>query len=491
MPSIPVQLKLFFAAALICLAVASPTPLIAQDNAQETDVVPAEAAPVQDTEGAPAEGEAGPVLAPELTDPTVGIDDFVLLLIPMTGDELAALTDEWLAIVKEATADLVRLQIALTSADGTDADAARDALPERTEARNQLFARYSAVLDNWEKKGGDPAVIASYRAYRNAIIFEETRNADWRTLVNEAVTWATSPEGGLRLALNVGIVVAAFLALMIVARIVRRIARRALGRVPNLSKLLQSFIVFVVYWLTVAFGLMIVLSALGMDVTPLFALVGGASFILAFAMQDTLGNLAAGLMIMINRPFDEGDYVDIGGVAGTVQSVSIVSTKVVTPDNQVIVVPNSKVWGNVITNVTASTTRRVDLTFGIGYGDSIEKAQQVLETTVHRHPLVLDDPAPTIRVNTLGPSSVDFIVRPWVNSADYWTVYWDLQREVKEAFDAAGISIPFPQTDMHVHVSDAHSGALPFLPAEAGSGGNDPARDETDADGTRDRDASR
>jgi len=181
--------------------------------------------------------------------------------------------------------------------------------------------------------------------------------------------------------------------------------------------------------------------------------VGGASFIIAFALQETLGNLAAGLMIMINRPFDEGDYVQLAGLGGTVKHVSVVSTTVTTPDNQVIVIPNSKVWGDVITNVTASDTRRVDLVFGIGYGDSIEAAQKVLEEVVANHPLILDEPAPVIRVSELADSSVNFIVRPWTQTGDYWNVYWDLQRAVKEAFDANGISIPFPQTDMHLHVA--------------------------------------
>ncbi len=459
------RFRLLLAASLVILFAGFAGIAVAQEAepAAEGEVAPAQAAPVETAEEAAA--EEGPVLAPRLTDPSVPMEEFVLQLIPLTGDELAALADEWLAITKAATTDLIQLQIGAISPDEAVAEAARAELPEATEARNELFARYSAVIDNWEKKGGDPAVLASYRAYRNAIIVEEKRNADWRTLLNEAIAWGTSPDGGIKLALNIAVILGSFLGLLIVARIVRRFARRALERVPNLSKLLQSFMVFVVYWLTVAFGLMIVASMLGFDITPLFALVGGASFILAFAMQDTLGNLAAGLMIMLNRPFDEGDYVDIGGVGGTVKSVSIVSTTVVTPDNQVIVVPNSKVWGNVITNVTASTTRRVDLTFGIGYDDSIEKAQQVLEATVTAHPLVLEDPAPVIRVNTLGASSVDFVVRPWVNSADYWTVYWDLQRQVKEAFDAAGISIPFPQTDMHVHVSDANQKSLPFAPA--------------------------
>jgi small conductance mechanosensitive channel len=142
---------------------------------------------------------------------------------------------------------------------------------------------------------------------------------------------------------------------------------------------------------------------------------------------------------------------------------------VTTPDNQVIVIPNSKVWGDVITNVTASDTRRVDLVFGIGYGDSIEQAQKVLEEVVAQHPLVLKDPAPMIRVNELADSSVNFIVRPWTKGGDYWNVYWDLQRAVKEAFDSNGISIPFPQTDMHLHVADSGKAAGPaFVSALSG-----------------------
>jgi small conductance mechanosensitive channel len=194
---------------------------------------------------------------------------------------------------------------------------------------------------------------------------------------------------------------------------------------------------------------MAVLSTLGVDITPLFALVGGASIILAFAMQDTLSNLASGLMIMIYRPFDEGDFVDVGGVAGTVKTTNIVATTVTTPDNQVIVIPNKNVWGNIITNVTASDTRRVDLVFGISYDDSIPEAIHVLEEAVAAHPLVLKEPEPTIRVNELADSSVNFICRPWVKTDDYWTVYWDLTRHVKELFDEAGISIPYPQQDVH------------------------------------------
>ena len=281
-----------------------------------------------------------------------------------------------------------------------------------------------------------------------------------------------NPEGGLKWLINIGIFVGALIVLYTIAGIARRLTRRAAGRIPNLSKLLQGFLAMVVFWLTIAIGLLVVLSALGINITPVFALIGGASFIMAFALQDTLANLAAGIMIMLNRPFDEGDYVDIGGVGGTVKSVSIVSTTVTTPDNQTIVVPNSKVWGNVITNVTASPTRRVDLTFGISYDDSIEKAQEVLERVTLAHPLVLKDPEPVIRVNELADSSVNFVCRPWVNGADYWTVYWDLTRRVKEAFDAEGISIPFPQSDLHIRQSDAPAAtSAGLLPRPAPSSG--------------------
>ncbi len=154
---------------------------------------------------------------------------------------------------------------------------------------------------------------------------------------------------------------------------------------------------------------------------------------------------------MITKPFDVGDFVNAAGVAGTVENTSIVATTIKTFDNQVIVVPNNKIWGSIITNVNALPTRRVDLVFGIGYGDDIAVAQKVLEETVAEHPLVLDNPEPTIRVNELADSSVNFICRPWAKTQDYWSVYWDLTRQVKERFDAAGLSIPFPQQDVHLH----------------------------------------
>ena len=168
-------------------------------------------------------------------------------------------------------------------------------------------------------------------------------------------------------------------------------------------------------------------------------------------MQETLGNLAAGLMIMINKPFDVGDLVDTNGILGEVEAVSIVSTTVRTLDNQVVILPNSAVWGSIITNVTVSPIRRVDMVFGIGYGDDIETANKVLEDIVAAHPKILADPEPNIKVHELADSSVNFICRPWTKTEDYWDVYWDLTRQAKEKFDAAGVSIPFPQRDVHLY----------------------------------------
>lgn len=411
---------------------------------------PSGSAPPQEAAGA----EAAPGLPPEIVDPAIPPEELTVRLVPLTRDELGEAAVVWRGIVKDATQRVVDAQIALLRSEGELADRIRERIVDRTRERDDLFKLYGIVVDAWEQKGGAADAVAEFRAYRNSIIVEETRSADAETLAKEALAWATAEDGGVEVALRFGVIAASLIGLLIAARVVRRLVRRAIGRVPSLSKLLQSFLVMVVYWLVLAFGLLVVLAGVGIDISPVFALIGGASFILAFAFQDTLGNLASGLMIMINRPFDEGDYVDIAGTAGTVKSVSIVATQVVTPDNKVIVIPNKSVWGNVITNFTTSPTRRVDLTFSIGYGDSIAKAQKILEGLVAGHPLVLREPAPTICVNALGANSVDFVVRPWTESGDYWTVYWDLTREVKEAFDAAGVTIPFPQQDVHLHLPD-------------------------------------
>jgi small conductance mechanosensitive channel len=199
-------------------------------------------------------------------------------------------------------------------------------------------------------------------------------------------------------------------------------------------------------------GILVGLSQLGFQLGPILAGLGVAGFIVGFALQDTLSNFAAGAMILIYRPYDVGDMIEAaGGVFGKVSHMSLVSTTILTIDNQTLVVPNSKIWGDVIKNVTAQRERRIDMVFGISYSDDIPKAEQILESILEQHPKVLKEPEPIVKLHNLGDSSVDFVVRPWVRTEDYWDVHWDVTREVKMRFDAEGVSIPFPQRDVHFY----------------------------------------
>jgi small conductance mechanosensitive channel len=203
--------------------------------------------------------------------------------------------------------------------------------------------------------------------------------------------------------------------------------------------------------LVMTFGLLVALSQIGISLTPLLAGLGVVGFIVGFALQDTLANFASGMMILFYRPFDVGDYVEAAGVNGTVNHMSLVSTTILTIDNQTLIVPNGKIWGDVIRNVTSQRLRRVDMVFGISYSDDIPHAEAVLAAIVAEHDKILEDPEPVIKLAELGDSSVNFYVRPWVKTADYWDVKWDITREVKMRFDAEGIGIPVPQRDVHIY----------------------------------------
>ncbi len=394
---------------------------------------------------------AGEGVPARVTDPAVTSKELEIRLLPLTVTESRAVAEAWQGIVKAKSQEIAEAQVAILNNQGAIAADARRIMAALIEERRDLLRNYAIAVSGWEKKGGNKDEIATARAYANTILIEQTRTSDLDSLWIQARNWTTDADGGLAFAVKSAVVIAALAGLLLLARLVRSASRRGLRRIPHLSRVLEAFLLTGIYWLTVAIGLLIVLSALGIDITPLFALLGGAAFVMAFALQDSLGNLASGMMIMLNRPFDVGDFITAGGVSGTVRSVSIVSTTVVTGDNQVIIIPNKSVWGSVITNVNASATRRIDLVFGIGYGDSIERAQRALEDVVASHPLVLKDPAPVIRVHALADSAVNFICRPWVETANYGPVASELQRQIKERFDAEGITIPFPQRDVHLH----------------------------------------
>ncbi|AFV00217.1 mechanosensitive ion channel domain-containing protein [Simiduia agarivorans] len=247
-----------------------------------------------------------------------------------------------------------------------------------------------------------------------------------------------------------------FVAILVLFHYLSKAARKLLTKslrkatVP-VSSLMEDMLVSMAQRLVMLVGILVALGQLGFSLGPILAGLGVAGFIVGFALQDTLGNFASGMMILIYRPYDVGDLIEAAGVQGRVQRMNLVSTTILTIDNQTLMIPNNKIWGDVIRNVTAQKHRRIDMVFGIGYGDDIDHAEQVLSDIVAQHPKVLDEPELIVKLHTLNESSVDFVVRPWVATDDYWDVYWDITRAVKKRFDAEGISIPFPQRDVHLY----------------------------------------
>ena len=248
-----------------------------------------------------------------------------------------------------------------------------------------------------------------------------------------------------------------FLVIIFIFKIFKNITRRIVTRAVSsptlrMSQLMKDFFISISGNTVLCSGILIALSQIGLNLAPVLTGFGVAGVIIGFALQDTLSNFASGMMLLIYRPFDVDDFVEAGGTSGKVSHMSLVSTTIKTFDNQILIVPNSKIWGDTIKNITHERVRRVDMVFGIGYGDDVEKTEKVLEAILADHPMVLRSPEPTIKLHVLNSSSVDFIVRPWVKTEDYWDVYWDVTREVKMRFDREGISIPFPQQDVHLHM---------------------------------------
>jgi small conductance mechanosensitive channel len=214
---------------------------------------------------------------------------------------------------------------------------------------------------------------------------------------------------------------------------------------------LVNFLCNMVYAILLAAVILAALDTLGLPITSLIAVVAAAGLAVGLALKDSLGNFASGVMLVMFRPFTKGDFVEVAGVAGTVNEVRIFSTILTTPDNKLIIIPNGQVAADTITNYSANDQRRVDMVFGVGYDDDLKLAREVLTRICVDHPKVLDDPETKIFVLNLGDSSVDFAVRPWVNSEDYGTVKGDLLEQAKVELEAAGCNIPYPQTDVHLH----------------------------------------
>ncbi len=263
--------------------------------------------------------------------------------------------------------------------------------------------------------------------------------------------WSNHSERILSLGYKILLAFAVLVASSIVARMVKGTINRAAAKSkrfdPTLVPVFRNLARYTVY----AIGLVIILDILGVNTTSLIAVLGAAGLAIGLALKDTLGNIAAGIMLLILRPMRVGEAIQCGAVTGVVKEIGLFSSVINTPDGLMITAPNSVLWGAPMTNFSRNGTRRMDMVVGIAYGDSIDDGFKVLQGIIDNDSRILTDPAPQIMVESLGDSSVNLQLRAWATVDDYWSVWWDLNRTVKEKIEAAGLSIPFPQQDVYMH----------------------------------------
>ena len=255
-----------------------------------------------------------------------------------------------------------------------------------------------------------------------------------------------------------GINIAMAIVIYIIGRMVVGFILSIFRRVMAKSKydaMLVDFLESIVSAILMLFVIVASLNQLGVDTTSLVAILGAAGLAIGLSLQDSLKNFAAGVMLLVFKPFKSGDFVEAGGTAGSVNKIGIFTTTMTTPDNKEIIVPNGGIYGGNITNFSAKETRRVDMVVGIGYDADLRKAKQILQEMIAADDRILKDPAPQVAVSELADSSVNFVVRPWVKASDFWAVKFDFTEAVKIRFDQEGISIPFPQMDVHLHKTES------------------------------------
>jgi small conductance mechanosensitive channel len=257
-------------------------------------------------------------------------------------------------------------------------------------------------------------------------------------------------EGASKFGLQIIAAIAVFIIGRWLARRISNLIERGLTR-ANTDPTLVGFFRNIAYFGLLVLVIIAAVGQLGVQTTSFIAVLGAAGLAVGLALQGSLANFAAGVLMIIFRPFKAGDFIEAAGTAGVVEEIQLFTTKMRTPDNKTIIIPNAQVTSGTITNYSARDTRRLDLVFGVSYTDDLDKVKRVIKEVLAEEKRLLDDPEPVIGLLNLGDSSVDFAVRPWVNSSDYWPVFFDLQEAMKKRFDREGISIPFPQRDVHLY----------------------------------------
>lgn len=382
------------------------------------------------------------------SDPNIPVESLKLRVIPLEKSELQIEVEAWQDLLKAKATEIIELEIQETAAEGEEKQQINTSVVERMRERTLIADRMTVVMNAFQAKGGDPA---EYKGYMNSVTGIQVDIKEIGKTSSRMISWLKSDEGGIRWGMNILWFIVTIVVFRFIALVVGNITRKTLDRAANKSsELLKDFFANAIRKLIFFVGLIVALDLIGIQSGPFLAAFGAVGFILGFALQGTLGNLAAGIMILFHRPYDIGNFVTAGGVTGKVTSMNLASTTFLTGDNQQVIVPNGSIWGDVITNVTGSATRRVDMMFGISYDDDMDKAESLILEILGQHPKVLKNPAPVVKTHELADSSVNIVCRPWVKTADYWDVHWDIIKQVKKRFDAEGLSFPYPQQDVHM-----------------------------------------
>ncbi|MDG2380875.1 MAG: mechanosensitive ion channel family protein [Pirellulaceae bacterium] len=412
------------------------------------------------------------------SDIDIAPDRLKIVLRPLTKAQLEAELTGWLRVLSNRVEQVGNAEWSIKTdkehEDGKEKGLDKEQEQEKEKEKEKLKTlkdqlikyreqellakeRTMIVIKALQKKGGDTKDAEQFIAAISDL--DETTDATSRraAVIVLITDWVQRDDGGKLMLKKIATALVILLLAWVISKFAGSLTARTISRSPKTSLLLVDFVRRTTGGTICVIGVLMAFSTLGVQVAPMLAALGAGGFIVGFALQETLGSFASGMMIMIYRPFDVDDFVTVAGVEGTVKEMSLVATTLLTVDNKVLVIPNKKAWGDVIVNYTGKHLRRIDLVFGIGYGDDIQHAVRILQEIANQHPLVLDDPQVNVNVDTLADSSVNLFCRPWVKTKDYWNVRWDLIRQVKERFDAEGISIPYPQRDLHMY-SDTQPG---------------------------------
>jgi small conductance mechanosensitive channel len=291
---------------------------------------------------------------------------------------------------------------------------------------------------------------------------KRTNTVNEETVTDIVYDWAAIPEllreKGVDLGIDLGIKVATALAIFLIGKFLIKILVRAISKVmqkQGVDKTLETFICNLVRISLMVVVVIAAIGAIGIQTTSFIAIFGAAGLAVGLALQGSLSNFASGVLIVLFRPYRVGDFIEAAGIAGSVEQVQILTTILKTGDNKQIIVPNSQIMDSIITNYSANDTRRVDMVVGVSYDDDLDKVRKTLEELLAADDRILAEPAPTIAVSALADSSVNFVVRPWVNAADYWGVMFEMTEGIKKRFDKEGISFPYPQQDVHLYKQDS------------------------------------